>query len=111
MKLIRSKQWFEDRIAIEGDCEIGAGNLHFGKKLTWADKVRKAIETHPDLKERIKTFNYWKILIKEQPKKYRICYLFDAQSHKKNFSFQQKFQGGWLSIEPDYDINTIEDYF
>jgi hypothetical protein len=33
MKLEYSKEWLEERIALEGDCEIGAGNPHFMKEI------------------------------------------------------------------------------
>ena len=44
------------------------------KKLTWADKVRIAINTNPELQGRIRVFDSWKSMVKRNPVKYRITH-------------------------------------
>ena len=102
MKINIPKQWFEEKVPLEGDGEIGAGNPHFMKeKLTWADKVRYAIRTSPELQERIRTFDTWKHMVKSQPEKYRITHfareftLEEAIVIERNDNFTVK----WISID------------
>ena len=113
MKLKRSKQWFEDRIALEGECEIGAGNPHFGKKLTWADKVRKAIATSPELQERLRIFNYWKSMVKSKPEKYRITQVSGEFTLEEVIIMEHEYDDftiKWLSIDRTQLPNRILDY-
>jgi hypothetical protein len=39
MKIKFSKEWFEKRIALEGDSEIGAGNPHFLRDLPSKSRI------------------------------------------------------------------------
>lgn len=113
MKINIPKQWFEEKIALEGDCEIGAGNPHFGKKLTWADKVRKAYHTNPELQKRIHVFNAWKSMAKRNPEKYRITHFARSFTLEECIVVEAGYMGDdsyckWVAIDKTPNkYNTI----
>jgi len=105
MKLKRSKKWYAKKIPLE-EGEVGAGSLTLQKKLTWADKVRLAIDTNSELRERIRIFENWKSMVKRDPYKYRITHF------ARSFTFEENTRGAknsWTGI-----FNKVEktnDYF
>ena len=75
-------------------------SIHYSimkNKLTWTDKVRKAIEVSSELQERIRIFNYWKSMVKSQPEKYRITHF------AREFTFEE-----CIVMEHEYDDFTVK---
>ena len=96
MKLKRSKKWYASHIPAE-EGEIGAGSLCVKSKLTWADKVKSAIASNSELKDRIRVFNFWRKMVEAQPEKYRIIHFC------REFRFEEA-----IVREHEYDNFTVE---
>ena len=82
-------------------------------KITFADKVKKALKKYPTLTEICQTYKAWKYICKNNPSNYRMRYRADGQLllEQRKWSLNW-FRHYWISIGNMNRVpgNTIGDW-